>query len=223
MLHICQRSLHRRTLLVGGTIDQPKVPPGRLHSSTALTCPRSSIIAGVGSAPEFAFSACGPDRCAGLGRWRRPQAGRAHGSLQFRRCLSIARSNERPNAPANSGERSAEPGDELGSPVAVWERQWLVMQHPHPGVAQAGRGQLVDHPMADDDAAPWGEGTASVHQLGRRGGDGGPPRSGWEVVDRLVHGVDEPEPSAWSRRSTAGLCVSSTSGWLPYRAWAPPR
>jgi hypothetical protein len=91
-------------------------------------------------------------------------------------------------------EGLAEPGDEVGPPVAQREWQRLVMQHSHAGVAQARGGQLVHHPVADDDPAARSEVTTAADKLGYRGGDGGPPQPRWEVVDRPVDRVDQPEP-----------------------------
>jgi hypothetical protein len=125
--------------------------------------------------------------------------------------------------PKRSRERLAEPGDEVGAPVAQGERQRLVMQHPHPGVAQAGDGQLVHHPVADHDAAPCAHRAAGLRQLGYRGGDGGSPRPRRQVVDRLVDRVDQPEPVGLQLSQRRRLSVSSTSGWSPYRAWVTPR
>jgi hypothetical protein len=68
------------------------------------------------------------------------------------------------------------------------------MQDGHAGVAQRWCGQLVHDAVADDDAPPVGEITAAFHELRYGRSDGGPPRPWWEVVDRLVGGVDEPEP-----------------------------
>jgi hypothetical protein len=61
-------------------------------------------------------------------------------SLQARR-----RASTRPTV-LLSGERPAEPGNELGPPVAEGERQPPVIQHVDPASPRLGGGQLVGHP-----------------------------------------------------------------------------
>jgi hypothetical protein len=48
--------------------------------------------------------------------------------------------------------------------------------------------------VADDDPASRGQRATAHDQLGECSGDGGPPWPWGQVVDRLVDGIDEPEP-----------------------------
>jgi hypothetical protein len=133
-----------------------------------------------------------------------------------------SRSPKAATAAERSGEGSAEPGDELGAPVTQREREWLVVQHPHPGLAQAGGGQLVDHAVADDHPAPRGEGTAAGHQLRHGGADGGPSQPRWEVVDRLVDGVDQPEPIGLESSQDCWLVGQVNLGVVAVQALGDP-
>ena len=63
-----------------------------------------------------------------------------------------------------------------------------------------------------------GRGHGSGPPAGRGGGDGGPPRLGWEVVDRLIDRVDEPKPIGLEPRQHRWLVRQVNLGVIAVQA-----
>src|SRR5205085_6959916 len=97
---------------------------------------------------------------------------------------------------ALAANRSPKILDELRSPVAERERKRLVVEHDDPGISKRRCAEAIDDAVADNHATVGSELDAMTYETRNALGNGSCAGGSRELLDRVLHSVDQPEAIA---------------------------